>query len=87
MCVNFCKRNSNSKINVPYINIRYSVKKISKLVSSKAVAVHIKIPNFAWSITKALCVCPTQEGIFACTAAALEDTNLEKILTEYLVFM
>ena len=38
-----CGWHHDSKSNVPYINTRYSVKKLSRLVSSKAAAVHAKI--------------------------------------------
>ena len=77
---------SNSHILVPWMSgIKYIQSLCPKNVSNSA-AVHVKIPNFAfqrqwhlwWSIKKDLCAFPTQEGIFACSAAELEDTNLEK---------
>ena len=43
----------------------------------------LKIGVFLWwSKKKFLCVCHTQEGIFECTAAALEDTNFDLFFTE-----
>ena len=87
-----CESHHSHKNIVPCIKIRYSVKKISRLMSSRQANSPSKIPSSVGQSCLYNCSCisrsmPTEErnleGEFAC----LEDINLEIFFTEYLIFM
>ena len=77
---------------VPHIYRRYSVKKFSRLVSSKSVELTSKIlscegRDLLLQLQLYRQLCPTQERIFEVNSADFEDTNLENFFTEYLLYM
>ena len=87
-----CESHHSHKNIVPCIKIRYSVKKISRLMSSRQANSPSK---FLYCVGRDLLMqlqlyrqlCPTEEGILEGEFACLEDINLENFFTEYLIFM
>ena len=80
------------KNNVPHIYRRCSVKKFSRLVSSKSAELTSKILSCVGQSCLYNCSCssrslPSQERIFEVNSADFEDTNLENFFTEYLLCM
>ena len=81
-CVMCHKSPCHIKNNVPHIYRRYSVKKFSRLVSSKSAELTSKILSCVGQSCLYNCSCssrslPSQERIFEVNSADFEDTNLE----------
>ena len=91
MC-HICESHHSHKNIVPCIKIRYSVKKFSRLMSSRQANSPSKFLSsvgidLLMQLQLYRQLCPTEEGILEGEFACLEDINLENFFTEYLIFM